>query len=141
MRDHHAGAAVVGLFTVETIEHESDEPIAVECADSELPPVTATQHETRQILGRVLRGDVVIAERIVERSGHRLEVDAGERANVDQCARTSGASSPTPRMTPSIESPPRSRPNAVCQMRESSGVVVRISGTHLSTMRKLSLTG
>jgi dolichyl-phosphate-mannose-protein mannosyltransferase len=53
------------------------------------------------------------------------------------CAMIS-ASSPIPRMTSSIESPPRRRANAERQMRTSSGVVMRTSATPLRSMMNVA---
>src|SRR5260370_15960550 len=126
MRDGDAGPTVVGGIAVETMENESDETIAIECAHREIRPVAAPNYEIGEVLGGVLRRNVVVAERIVERRGHRLEADAGQRSNLNHRAINS-ASSPTPRMTSSIELPPRSRANAERPLRESSGVVGRVS--------------
>jgi len=78
VRDHRTGAAVVGLLTVETIENESDQTVTIERAGREVGPVAAADDEVREVLGGVFGRDVVIAEGIVERSSHRLEIDAGQ---------------------------------------------------------------
>src|SRR5438552_7168639 len=83
MRDHDAGAAVVGIFSIEAVEDEANEPLAVEGAGGEIGTIAAAPHEIRQVLDAVIRGDVVVAEGVIERFGHRFERDDGERPDVD----------------------------------------------------------
>src|SRR5207253_2836415 len=120
MRDHDAGPAVVRRIAVDAIENEPDEAIRIERADSEIRPVAAPDHQIGEVLGRVLRRNVVVAERIIERFGHRLEADSVQRPNLNHRAMSSASS--------------RSRPNAERQMCESSGTLTRISGTRLRSM-------
>src|SRR5204863_3321852 len=124
VRQHHAGAAVVRRVAIETIEDEADQPRAVERADGEVRTVAAPDHQAAQILGGVVRRDGVVAEGVVERGGHLVEVDAGQRADRDHCATSSA-------------SPASRASNAERHTRATSGAAARTSGTPLRSMRNM----
>src|SRR5947209_6678391 len=140
MRDHDARAAVVRVVAIKAVEDEPGEPVAVERAGREVRTEPPPRHELPQILDRIVRRDVVVAERVVERRRQRLERLPAQVADLDQCATTSGASSPTPRMTSSTVSPPRSSANAVRQTRAISSAEVRTSGTPLRSITNAPAT-
>src|SRR5205823_2386816 len=58
------------------------EAFTVKCTDGKIGPIATANHEIREVLSRVVRRNVVIAECVVERFGHRFEADAFERTDV-----------------------------------------------------------